>query len=191
MIAAIRGEVIQKEPEAIVVSVSGIGFAVFVTKELLEKCRIGETVGLFSQLIVREDSLTLFGFEREVEKRYFNLLLGVSGVGPKLALSVVGTLSVDAINRAVSSEQSEIFSRVPGVGKKTAQKIVIHLQGKIEADAVAGMGAAFEDVDVDVIAALTALGYSIIDAQAAIQSIPRDASKNLEDRIRIALQYFS
>lgn len=191
MIASIHGEVIQKNSEGLVVSVSGIGFSVFVTKELIEKVRVGEFITLFSQLIVREDSLTLFGFEREVEKNYFNLLLGVSGVGPKLALAVIGTLSIDAINRAVSSEQSELFARVPGVGKKTAQKIVIHLQGKIDAEVVAGIGAAYEDVDLDVIGALTALGYSIIDAQAAIQSIPKDGPKDLEERIRIALQYFS
>lgn len=191
MIASIQGEIIQKGSESLVVAVSGIGFQLFVSNELVEKTRLGEHLNLFTQLIVREDSLTLFGFEKEIEKKYFNLLLGVSGIGPKLALAIISTLSIDAINRAVTAEQSEVFSRVSGVGKKGAQKILIHLQGKIYDDSYSSLESTFVDIDVDVMAALTSLGYSIVESQAAIQSIPKDASKELEERIRIALQYFS
>ncbi len=191
MIASIQGEIIQKGSESLVVAVSGIGFQLFVSNELVEKTRLGEHLNLFTQLIVREDLLTLFGFEKEIEKKYFNLLLGVSGIGPKLALAIISTLSIDAINRAVTAEQSEVFSRVSGVGKKGAQKILIHLQGKIYDDSYSGLESTFVDIDVDVMAALTSLGYSIVESQAAIQSIPKDASKELEERIRIALQYFS
>lgn len=191
MIASIQGEVVHKSFDSIVVSVNGVGFSIFVSNEMVEKTKIGDFVTLFTQLIVRENSLTLYGFEREVERKYFNLLLDVSGIGPKSSLMTISTLSIDAINRAVSAEQSEIFAQVPGIGKKTAQKIAIHLQGKIHVDEIGGVGASFADVDVDVVAALTALGYSIIDAQAAIQSIPRDASDDLEERIRLALQFFS
>ncbi len=115
----------------------------------------------------------------------------MSGIGPKLALAIISTLSIDAINRAVTAEQSEVFSRVSGVGKKNAQKILIYLQGKIYDDSYGGIDSTFVDMDVDVMAALTSLGYSIVESQAAIQSIPKDASKELEERIRIALQYFS
>ena len=191
MIASIRGEIIQKGTDTIIVAVSGMGFQVYVTNEMVESTKPGEQVNLFTQLIVREDSLTLFGFEKDIEKKYFNLLLGVSGIGPKLALAIISTLSIEAINRAVTAEQSEVFSRVAGVGKKNAQKILIHLQGKIHDDNFAGLETNFIDIDVDVMAALTSLGYSVVESQAAIQSIPKDAPKELEERIRIALQYFS
>ncbi len=103
---------------------------------------------------------------------------------------MLSVLSVDAIRRAVLSEQSEVFARVPGVGKKTAQKILLHLQGKISGEGladVAGMG----DADAEVLEALTSLGYSVVEAQAALQSIPRDAAKDVEERLRLALQYFN
>ena len=137
-------------------------------------------------------SLSLFGFESEIEKKYFNLLTGVSGIGPKLALGIINSLSIDAINRAISSEQSEMFARVPGVGKKTAQKIVIHLQGKIGGDGEFDASLQqYQDVDLEVLDALTTLGYSIIEAQAAIQSIPRNTASEIEERLRVALKYFS
>ena len=156
-------------------------------------CGLMERIFLFTHLIVREDLLALYGFETEQEREYFNLLLGVNGVGPRLAMSVLSTLSVDAIRRAVGSEQREVFARVPGVGKRTAQKILLHLQDKIAAgDVLEFAGASVVGVDESVLEALTTLGYSVVEAQMAIQSIPRDASKeDVEERLRLALQYFS
>ena len=192
MIASIQGKLIYKGDDHIVISINGLGFQIFTSTEVREKSNIGDTMFLYTHLIVREDSLSLFGFESEIEKKYFNLLNGVSGIGPKLALGILNSLSIDAINRAVSSEQSEMFARVPGVGKKTAQKIVIHLQGKIggggEFDASMQQ---YQDVDLEVLDALTTLGYSIIEAQAAIQSIPRNTASEIEERLREALKYFS
>lgn len=192
MIASIQGKVIQKGNEFLVINVSGLGFQVFSTHEIVDKAQIGENYSLYTQLIVREDSLTLFGFADELEKQYFNLLLGVSGVGPRLAIAILSTLPIEAINRSVSSEQSEIFSRVPGVGKKTAQKIIIHLQGKIQT--ISGMpsiSSNLKETDIEVLDALTALGYSIVEAQAAIQNIPRDTPDDVEQRLLAALKYFS
>ena len=132
------------------------------------------------------------GYCYEIEKEYFNLLLGVNGVGTRLALSIISTLSIDAINRAVGSEQFEVFARVPGVGKKTAQKIAIHLQGKINVGSeIIGIKSSYQDVDLEVLEALTTLGYSVVEAQSALQYIPKDAPKDIEERLRIALQYFS
>ncbi len=124
------------------------------------------------------------------ERDYFNLLLGVDGIGPKLALGVLSVLSPDAIRRAVFHEQAEVFSRVPGVGKKTAQKILLQLQDRIQM--VPGLEPLSQigDLDTEVIDALTVLGYSVVEAQAAVQSIPRDASPDIEERLRLALQYF-
>lgn len=192
MIASIQGNVIHKSDDFIVLSINGLGFQIYTTHEVREKIKIGETIFLYIQLIVREDSLTLFGFERELEKKYFNLLNGVSGIGPKLALAIISTLTIDAINHAVSSEQSEFFARVPGVGKKTAQKIVIHLQGKIGIEGQIGDALhEFIDVDLEVLDALTSLGYSVIEAQAALQSIPKNSPHEVEERLRIALNYFA
>lgn len=192
MIASIQGKIIQKGLDNIVINLNGIGIQVFVTKETCETANVGEVKFLHCQLIVREESLTLFGFESDNEKEYFNLLLGVNGVGTRLALSIISTLSIDAINRAVSAEQFEVFSRVSGVGKKTAQKIAIHLQGKINADAgIIGQKSSYQDVDLEVLEALTSLGYSVVEAQSALQFIPKDAPKDIEARLRIALQYFS
>jgi len=192
MIASIQGKIIQKGNDFLVITLSGLGLQVFTTKETCETSSIGEIIFLFTQFIVREDSLSLYGFVSEVEKEYFNLMLGVNGVGPRLALSIVSTLSIDAINRAVSAEQFEVFSRVPGVGKKTAQKIAIHLQGKINEETdILGIKSTYQDVDLEVLEALTTLGYSVVEAQSAIQYIPKDVPKDVEERLRVALQYFS
>jgi Holliday junction DNA helicase RuvA len=119
------------------------------------------------------------------------LLLGVNGIGPRTALAILSVLSTDAIRRAVVSEQSDVFSRVPGVGKKTAQKILLHLQGRISAEAIAGFTSAITEIETEVLAALTNLGYSVVEAQTAIQAIPRDTPQDIEARLRLALQYFS
>jgi len=192
VIASIQGKIIHKGADFVIVNLSGLGIQVFTTKETCETANIGDIKFFHSQLIVREESLTLFGFESEIEREYFNLLLGVNGVGTRLALSIISTLSIDAINRAVASEQFEVFTRVPGVGKKTAQKIAIHLQGKINVDSeIIGLKTAYQDVDLEVLEALTTLGYSVVEAQSALQYIPKDAPKDIEERLRIALQYFS
>jgi len=118
------------------------------------------------------------------------MLLGVDGVGPKVALSVISSMTLDAVQRAVFTEEGELFSRVPGVGKKTAQKIVLHLKDKLKPTDGLSRLSAMSDADSEVLAALTALGYSVVEAQAAIQAIPKDAPDDAGERLRLALQYF-
>lgn len=192
MIATLEGEVIGINENAVVVRVGGVGLQVYAPAPFRARLRMMDHIFLYTQLIVREDLLALYGFETEQEREYFNLLLGVNGVGPRMAIAVLSVLSVDAIRRAVASEQSEVFARVPGVGKRTAQKIFLHLQDRIKAGdvfdmAVSSMGAS----DEAVLEALTTLGYSVVEAQSALQSIPRDAPEDVEERLRLALQYFS
>lgn len=192
MIASVEGEVIGiGDPYVIVRVGGGVGLQVAVPAPVRARLRIMERVFLFTHLIVREDLLALYGFETETEREFFNLLIGVDGVGPRTALAVLSTLSVDAIRRAIFNEQSEVFSRVPGVGKRTAQKIQLHLQDKISGDGVEMTRIAAGGSDESVLEALTALGYSVVEAQMAIQAIPRDASQDVEERLRLALQYFS
>jgi Holliday junction DNA helicase RuvA len=190
MIATVSGKISHVETGNLIVEVGGVGLQVFVPNPVSDVARSGESVFLYTHLIVRQDLLALYGFDSVEGREYFILLLSVNGIGPRLALSILSTLSPDAIRRAVFSEQAEIFSRVPGVGKKTAQKILFSLQDRITA--VEGLApiAALGDVDSEVLNALTGLGYSVVEAQAALQSIPKDAPQDVETRLRLALQYF-
>ena len=190
MIASIRGEVISRAEDSLVVDVGGVGFLVHAAPAFCRTVQVGETIFLHTYLVVREDALNLYGFETEELRNFFILLLGVNGVGPRISLSIVSTLSIDVIRKAVLSEQADAFARVPGVGKKTAQKILLHLQGKVGGE-LSGLAAQTLDVDAEVLDALTGLGYSVVEAQAALQSLPRDTPADVETRIRLALQYFS
>ena len=190
MIASIRGEVLSQAEDSLVVEVGGVGLLVHAAPALCRAAQVGEKIFLHTYLVVREDALILYGFETEELRNFFILLLGVNGVGPRISLSIVSTLSIDVIRKAVLSEQADAFARVPGVGKKTAQKILLHLQGKVGGE-LSGLASQTIDVDSQVLDALTGLGYSVVEAQAALQSLPRDTPADVEIRIRLALQYFS
>jgi Holliday junction DNA helicase RuvA len=190
MIATLRGEISQIEDNALIVEVGGVGLRVFVPVPLRGRMKAGEAILLYTHLVVREDSLTLYGFESQGDRELFNVLLGVDGVGPKVALSVLSTLTLDAVQRAVFADEAELLSRVPGVGKKTAQKMALHLKDKLKPTDTLAKVAAMSDADSEVLAALTALGYSVVEAQAAIQAIAKDAPDDTEERLRLALQYF-
>lgn len=191
MIASLSGRVQEVLADSLVVEIGGVGLQVYAPAPTRDRLHPGDAVFLHTHLVVREDSLTLYGFETRESREFFNLLLTVNGVGPRLALNVLSHLSPDAIRRAVFHEQAEVFSRVPGVGKKTAQKILLQLQDRIPVEAGLERVAAFSDLDGEVLGALTALGYSVVEAQAAIQAIPRSAPQDVETRLRLALQYFS
>ncbi|HEX5840170.1 MAG TPA: Holliday junction branch migration protein RuvA [Anaerolineales bacterium] len=190
MIATLRGEISQIEDNAIILEVGGVGLRVFVPAPLRTKMKAGESLMLYTHLVVREDALVLYGFESQADRELFNTLLGVDGVGPKAALSVLSTMTLDAVQRAVFADEADVLSRVPGIGKKTAQKMALHLKDKLKpADALA-RAASMSDTDGEVLAALTALGYSVIEAQTAIQAIPKDTPDDVEERLRVALGYF-
>jgi Holliday junction DNA helicase RuvA len=191
MIASISGTLHGIRDHSVVVLVGGVGLEVHVPSNVFNMYTdIGQPVELATCLVVREDSLTLYGFLLEEERQAFELLLGVSGIGPRLSLAVLSTLSLDMLASAVQRDEPEVIARVPGVGKKTAQKIALELKGKLLPEGMPVELAAISSTDTEVIAALTALGYSIVEAQAALQSIPRDAPDDIEERIRLALAYF-
>ncbi len=191
MIATLRGEVSQIEENALIVEVGGVGLRVFVPAPLRLRLKAGEIVLLYTHLVVREDALNLYGFESQADRELFGMLLGVDGVGPRIALAVLSTLTIDVVRRAVFTEEPELLSRVPGVGKKTAQKIVLYMHDRLKPAGALQQIAAMSDQDSEVLAALTALGYSVIEAQTAIQSLPKDAPQEVEERLRLALQYFT
>jgi Holliday junction DNA helicase RuvA len=190
MIASLNGRVQEVNSDSLVVEVGGVGLQVFVPAATREQHRPGENIFLYTYLVVRQDALLLYGFENKEGRDYFILLLGVDGIGPRLGLAVLSSLSPDAIRRAVFHEQPEVFGRVPGVGKKTAQKILLHLQDRLPMEAGLERVAVMSDVDGEVISALTALGYSVVEAQSALQAIPRDTPPDVETRLMAALQYF-
>jgi Holliday junction DNA helicase RuvA len=190
LIDYVAGEVRSLEKESVVVSIGGVGLRVLVPRSVLEVAQVGRPVTIFTNLVVREDALTLYGFATEEERALFNTLTSVTGVGPKLGLSILSTLTVEQLRSAVVREEAAILTRVPGVGKKTAEKIVFELKGKMGDTVLQGL-TVVDDVDQEVLAVLTSLGYSIVEAQGAIQSIPRDAARDMETRVMLALQYFS
>ena len=188
MIATLEGRVAHKDTEYMIVVVGGVGIEVFAPRTTIEKVK-GERVFLYTRLIVREDSLTLYGFSSESERDLFDTFIKISGVGPKLAITMLSSLSIDNIRNAVINERAEILTRVPGIGKKTAQKILFELKDKISVGLDAMPAGDFDNVNADVMDALTSLGYSVVEAQSAIQSIPADAPEEVDQRVLIALQY--
>lgn len=189
MIASISGKVIQLTKETVIIDINGLGIEVFVPKTLLGETETGDLLYLYTYMLVREDNISLFGFSSLEEKQLFLQFLAVGGIGPKLSLNILSSLSIDNIRSAILSEKPDYFSRVPGVGKKTAQKIIIQMQGKLpEGD---GLGVrSITDVDDAVVDALISLGYSVVEAQTALQAIPKDAPDDVESKLRVALQYF-
>jgi holliday junction DNA helicase RuvA len=191
MIATLRGEITQIEETALIIEVGGVGMRVFAPAPLRDKLKVGEITLLYTHLVVRENDLSLYGFETGADRSLFTTLLGVDGVGPKVALSVLSTLNLDAVQRAVFTDESELFSRVPGVGKRTAQKIMLYLHDRLKPTGALQAMAAMSDTDSEVLAALTSLGYSVVEAQTALQSLPKDAPDDVEERLRMTLQYFT
>jgi Holliday junction DNA helicase RuvA len=190
MISSLSARIQDILSDSLIVEVGGVGLQVYIPAPLKDRLSIGDNTLLYTHLVVREDALTLYGFESKDARSIYRLLLGVNGVGPRLALAVLSTLSPDEIRGAVLQERLDVFNHVPGIGKKTAQKIIIHLQDKIPAEAGLAPISVLAEGDVEVVAALSALGYSVVEAQSAIQSIPKDAPQDVETRLRLALQYF-
>jgi holliday junction DNA helicase RuvA len=194
MIRQVRGTVAAVGKSFFVIDVGGsgggIGLRVFVPEPTLASFRAESQITLHTYLQVRESDLSLYGFENAEELAVFELLLGVSGVGPKVALATLSTLTPDALRRAVSNKEPGIVARAPGVGKRTAEKIVLELQGKLAGtgDDLSGLASAM-DADSEVIEALTGLGYSVVQAQRAVQQIPADVV-GVEERLRVALSGF-
>ena len=191
MLASIQGQVLQVGEDNLVVDVGGIGFLVYVTEQQVMAQRRGEQVSLFTHLVVREDALTLFGFQDMEELSLFKELIKVNGVGPRLALETLTTHTPEVIKRAVINKQDEIFAQVSGIGKKTAQKIVLSLEDRVAFAEDLVISPESAGINAEVQQALTSLGYSVLEAQAALQTIPEDAPMDLETRLTIALRFFS
>jgi len=152
---------------------------------------VGEIVQLYTDLVLRENDINLYGFVDAKARDMFRSLIKVNGVGPKAALSVLSFHNVLDVYQAVHFKDYQQFVRVPGIGNKTAQKIILYLYDKLE-PILEGMQFDHNgNVDSELIEALVGLGYSVVEAQASMQSIPEDCPDELEERLRLALKYFS
>ena len=191
MIASLQGKLSLIEDDYLVIEVGGIGYQVYVTDLTRTAQRRGESLSLFTHLVVREDALTLYGFSTRDEVKLFQLLLKVNGVGPRLALETLSTHSPDVIRRAVVNQADGVFSQVSGIGKKTAQKIILTLEDRVTVDVRSEEAGEISPLDMEIQEALVALGYSVVEAQTAIQSIPEDVEDDLESQLTAALRYFS
>jgi Holliday junction DNA helicase RuvA len=144
---------------------------------------------VFTHLHVREDALTLFGFQTPQERELFQLLLTVTGVGPKVALSLISAYPADTLKQAIAAGDVDLLSRVPGIGRKTAARLALELKGKVEAGRPVSTLAA--PADGELVAALSNLGYTSAEVQSALQALPTASGQTLEERLRLALQYFA
>ncbi len=186
MIASLAGQIQLIEEAALVVAVGGVGVRVFVPKTAMENVGVGQTISLHTHLIVREQELSLYGFHTLDDLRLFTTMLSVRGIGAKVGLAILSTLSPELIQTAVMQEEAVILQRVPGIGKKTAERIIFQLRDKIDFTALAS-APLVSDVDADVIDVLTALGFSIVEAQTAVQKVPRGVTA-VDERVSLALQ---
>jgi len=188
MIASIRGIVNFIGKDHVILIVGGIGVRVYVPRPVLERVNaVGRSLNLHTHLIVREKELSLYGFESDEDLMLFKVLLDVNGVGPKVGLAIMSTLSPDVLKGAIAREETAVLQRVPGIGKKTSERIMFHLRDKLDLTTDVATMPFVTDLDGDVIDVLTSLGFSIVEAQSALQHIPRDVT-DLDARVQLALQ---
>lgn len=194
MISQVTGQVVAADLHHVVIDLHGLGVAVQATPGTLAKCRVGERTTLYTALVVREDSLTLFGFLTADERAVFGTLQTVSGVGPRLALAMLAVHSPEDLRLAVANEDHAALQRVPGVGKKGAQRIALELAGKIgephsDASSPNDVPPAATAAKSSVTEALTGLGWSVKQAEQAIDAVLTDgAPQDAAGLLRAALQ---
>lgn len=191
MISGVRGQIVAKIPGAVLVDLHGLILKVLTSQTTIGDIGVpGDPVDLLTHLYVREDQLTLFGFASQEELDLFELLMTVSGIGPRVALSVLSTERPDNIHRAIESEDVALLSRVPGIGKKTANRIIFDLRGKLPQRELAG-ATPLGQHDQEALDALQALGYTFAEARAALTDVSRFEGQTVEERVYAALQSLS
>ena len=188
LVTSISGTLQRTGEDWVEISMGGITMRISIPGTAIDSVgRVGQTVALYTSLQVREDSLSMYGFPTEDERRTFETLLNISGIGPRLALAMLGRFSPLSLSQAVEAGDTRALSTVPGVGRRTASRIVLELKGKLELDF--GRSDAAAGVDSDLADALTALGYRYTEAREAIARTGSEVPE--EERIRAALEYLA
>jgi Holliday junction DNA helicase RuvA len=177
MIGKLTGTLAEKNPPQVLVDCHGVGYEVDVPMSTFYNLPgVGDKVSLLTHFVVREDAQILFGFGSAGEREAFRQLIRISGVGPRTALALLSGMSVGDIAQAVTQQDASRLVKIPGIGKKTAERLLLELKGKVGADLGLPGGAVVDDAQADILQALVALGYSEKEAQAALKSLPKDAS---------------
>lgn len=197
MIGFLRGKVAGLSPDSCFLDVQGVGYRVFVSASTRGRLRSGEEAMLYTHLAVREDAMLLYGFLQQDEYDLFQLLISVSGIGPKVALGILSTIGVGDLCRALRGQQITALTKLPGIGKKTAERMILELKDKVGADDGTGAAGAGEDVTPSVgtthteeaMAALLTLGYSAAEIEPVLRRA--DHCSTAEEMIRFALRAFA
>jgi Holliday junction DNA helicase RuvA len=193
MIALLYGELHARGSDWVIVQVGGIGFQVRVPASILDELGdVGETVRLYTHLLVRDDNIALYGFATPEQLELFDLLLGVTGIGPKSALGLLSSTSPETLRLAIAREDVDVLTRVPGIGRKTASRLILELKGRIDLGRL-GLtgGVVLAPEQVELVDVLISLGYTTAEARASVTALPPEASgQPLEERLRLALRYF-
>lgn len=191
MIASLHGTLESLGGDWAIINVNGIGFQVYMSTSTLSTLgAIGKEVRLHTHLVLREDNVTLYGFASKEELELFQTLIGVSGLGPRLALAMLSVMNVEQASMAIATGNVDLLTVVPGIGKKMANRLILELKDKIGAGLIAAPAAQLAQENTDVLAALISLGYSINEASRAVATLPTSSDLSLEEKIKLALQYF-
>lgn len=196
MISYIKGTVKYLSNEEVIIERDGIGFGILTSQNVINKLRIDDNVTLFTYMHVREDDISLFGFLSQDEKNIFKQLISISGIGPKGALAILSTLSIDELRIAVLSEDYKAIAKANGIGTKTAQRVVIDLKDKLKLEDILpdaegsvqeeGIG---NDNMAEAALALTSLGYSNLEALRALKKVKNNENMSVEELLKAALKF--
>lgn len=202
MIAFVRGTAVDMTENSVIVEAGGMGYEIYMTGTDLSQIHMGEEVKIHTYFNVREDAMQLYGFRSKDDLQMFKLLLGVNGVGPKAAVGVLAGITADELRFAILSDDVKTLSKAPGIGKKTAQKLILELKDKMKLEdafelklaheqekAVAGLGE-ISDGRQEAVEALVALGYSSTDALRAVRKVTDVAPDDVEGLLKAALKNF-
>lgn len=191
MISSLHGKVESLGSDFAIINVGGIGFQVYMpTSTLSTLGAIGKEVQLYTHLHLREDNATLYGFGSADELTLFQSLISVSGLGPKLALAMLSGMRVEQLVTAIATGGADLLTVIPGIGRKVANRIVLELKEKIGAGWITTPATQLAQENTDVLAALTALGYSAAEATKAVATLPTASDLSLEEKLKLALGYF-
>ena len=191
MIAGINGKLESLSSDWAIIDVGGISFQVYTSTSTLSTLgAIGKEVRLHTHLHLREDNATLYGFASAEERELFQTLIGVSGLGPKLAIAMLSAMNVERLTMAIATGSTDLLTAIPGIGKKMAQRVVLELKEKIGAGWVTTPAAGLAQENAEVVSALTSLGYSAAEATRAVATLPPSSDLSLEEKIKLALGHF-
>jgi len=187
MISYLEGKIIEKNDKFLVINAGGVGYRVFSHQGILEKMpAIGQNIGVWTHLYVREDTLDLYGFTEKEELEFFETLISISGIGPKSALGILEVAPVTSLKQAIVSEDETFFTKVSGVGKKTAQRLILELKNKLAKTVMLIKGSDSAEM-AEAMDALVSLGYKERDARKVLQEIPKDI-RGVEAKVKAALK---